>query len=107
MRLITAYGVRNVCYKNIIETHFNMQRRLYDSQFSLTHTPLELAQVHQRFIHTYNTTAHQGLWHEGFAPPIPSTVLGAASGRRYSPEELVRKFSRAVFPRTTNRYGCV
>ena len=23
------------------------------------------------------------------------------------PEELARKFSRALFPRTTNRYGCV
>ena len=25
----------------------------------------------------------------------------------YSPDELARKFSRAVFPRTTNRYGWV
>lgn len=94
-------------YKNLIETHFNIQRRLFDYQFSLTQTPMELDQVHQRFIHTYNTTAHQGLWQEGFEPPIPSTVLGAARGRWYSPDELIRKFSRAVFPRTTNRYGCV
>jgi hypothetical protein len=34
-------------------------------------------------------------------------VLGEAKGRMYSPEELDRKFSRALFPRTTNRYGCV
>jgi hypothetical protein len=34
-------------------------------------------------------------------------VLGEAKGRTYSPEELDRKFSRALFPRTTNRYGCV
>ena len=34
-------------------------------------------------------------------------MLGAATGRRYSPDELVRKFSRAVFPRTTNQYDCV
>jgi Homeodomain-like domain/Integrase core domain len=94
-------------YKNLIETHFNIQRRLYDYQFSLTHTPTELDEVHQRFMHTYNTTAHQGLLHDGFDPPIPSAVLGAATGRWYSPDELVRKFSRAVFPRTTNRYGCV
>ena len=94
-------------YKNLIETHFNIQRRLFDYQFSLTQTPMELDQVHQRFIHTYNTTAHQGLLQEGFEPPIPSAVLGAARGRWYSPDELIRKFSRAVFPRTTNRYGCV
>ena len=30
-----------------------------------------------------------------------------AKGRLYAPDELVRKFSQALFPRTTNRYGCV
>jgi hypothetical protein len=89
------------------ETHFNIQRRLLDYQFSLTQTPAELEQVHQRFIQTYNTTAHEGLLQEGFASPIPLHVLAEAKGRPYSPDELARKFSRAVFPRTTNRYGCV
>ena len=44
---------------------------------------------------------------EKFEPPIPLHVLGEAKGRLYSAEELERKFSRALFPRTTNRYGCV
>jgi transposase/transposase InsO family protein len=94
-------------YKNLMETHFNIQRRLFDYQFSLTQTPAELEQSHQRFIQTYNTTAHEGLLKEGFDPPIPLTVLGAATGRSYTPDELAHKFSHAVFPRTTNRYGCV
>ena len=94
-------------YKNLMETHFNIQRRLFDYQFSLTQTPAELEQVHQRFIQTYNTTAHEGLVKEGFASPIPMQVLAEAKGRLYSPDELAHKFSRAVFPRTTNRYGCV
>ena len=94
-------------YKNLMETHFNIQRRLFDYQFSLTQTPAELEQVHQRFIQTYNTTAHEGLVKEGFASPIPMPVLADAKGRLYSPDELARKFARAVFPRTTNRYGCV
>ena len=34
-------------------------------------------------------------------------MLGTAKGRRYTPEALARQFSQAVFPRTTNRYGCV
>jgi hypothetical protein len=80
---------------------------LFDSQFSLTQTPAELEQVHQRFIQTYNTTAHAGLVQEGFASPMPLQVLADAKGRLYSPAELIRKFARAVFPRTTNRYGCV
>jgi hypothetical protein len=46
--------------KNLLETHFNSQRRLCDYLFSLTQTPAACEQVHQRFIQTYNTTAHEG-----------------------------------------------
>jgi hypothetical protein len=94
-------------YKNLRETHFNVQRRLYDYQFSLTTTPTELAQVHHTFMQTYNTTAHQGLLKAHFDPPIPLAVLGTAWGREYPPAVLLRKFSHALFPRTTNTYGCV
>jgi hypothetical protein len=94
-------------YLNWMETHFNVQRRLYDYQFSLTTTPMEFEQAHQAFMELYNTTAHQGLRKDQFAPPIPLVVLGEAKGRMYSRAELDRKFSRALFPRITNRYGCV
>lgn len=104
---IPIVSTQGESYKNLMETHFNIQRRLFDYQFSLTQTPAELEQVHQRFIQTYNTTAHEGLVKERFASPIPIHVLAEAKGRLYSPDELARKFSRAVFPRTTNRYGCV
>jgi hypothetical protein len=63
--------------------------------------------MHQMFLKTYNTTAHQGLLKDGFPRPIPLEVLGEAKGRLYSQAELARKFARALFPRTTNRYGCV
>src|ERR671932_374643 len=44
-------------YKNLMETHFNIQRRLYDYQFSLTTSPIEFEQAHQAFMTLYNTTA--------------------------------------------------
>jgi hypothetical protein len=94
-------------YLNWMETHFNVQRRLYDYQFSLSTTPLEFERAHQAFMHLYNTTAHQGLLKEHFHPPIPLQVLGEAKGRLYTADELTRKFSQALFPRTTNQYGCV
>ena len=103
----TIISTQGESYMNIMETHFNIQRRLFDYQFSLTQTPAEFEQVHKTFMHTYNTTAHQGLLKEKWAPPIPLRVLGQAQGRLYSPEDLLRKFSRALFPRMTNRYGCV
>jgi transposase InsO family protein len=94
-------------YKNLMETHFNIQRRLYDYQFSLTQTPAEFEQAHQAFMHTYNTTAHQRLLKEHFTPPIPLEVLGEAKGRLYTPDALARKFVQVLLPRTTNQYGCV
>ena len=54
----------------------------------------------------YNTTAPQGLLKERCDPPIPLEVLGEAKGRLYTADELGQKFSRALFPRTTNLYGC-
>jgi hypothetical protein len=90
-----------------METHFNIQRRLYDDQFSLARTPAELEARHQAFLQTYNTTAHQGLLQDRRLPPIPVTILGTAKGRLSTPEDLARSFSQALFPRTTNRDGCV
>ena len=80
---------------------------MYDYQLSLSRTPIEFEQAHRRFLELYNATAHQGLLQEQFQPPIPLQVLGEAQGRLYTTQELERKFSRALFPRTTNRYGCV
>jgi transposase InsO family protein len=103
----TIESTKGESYKNLVETHFNIQRRLYDYQFALTHTPMELERRHQAFIQTYNTTAHQGLLNDQRIPPIPVEVLGEAKGRLYAQDELARHFSHALFPRTSNRYGCV
>jgi hypothetical protein len=103
----TIISTQGESYLNWMETHFNIQRRLYDYQFSLARTAAELEQRHQAFIQTYNTTAHQGRLKDRRLPPIPIEVLGAAHGRRYTPEALARAFAQAVFPRTTNQHGCV
>jgi hypothetical protein len=103
----TIESTKGESYQNLMETHFNIQRRLYDYQFSLARTPAEFEQRHQAFIQTYNTTAHQGLLRDQRLPPIPMEILGTAKGRMSPPEELARHFSHALFPRRTNRYGCV
>ena len=43
-------------YLNWMETHFNIQRRLFDYQFALTTTPAEFERVHQTFMEVCNTT---------------------------------------------------
>jgi hypothetical protein len=96
-------------YMNLMETHCNIQRRLYDYQLALTRTPHEFDEAHQRFLALYNTTAHQGLLKERFASPIPLPlhVLGDSTGRLVPQPELTRTFAQALLVRTTNRYGCV
>jgi transposase InsO family protein len=103
----TIVSTQGQSYMNLMETHFNIQRRLYDYQLALTRTPCEFDEAHQRFLALYNATAHQGLLKERFASPIPLHVLGESTGRLYPPQELARKFAQALFVRTTNRYGCV
>jgi len=102
--LVSTHGDSD---KNLLETHFNLQRRLYDYQLAHTTTPTELEQMQQRFMTIYHTTAHYGLVQAGFTPPIPIRVLGDAKGRLYPPDELARTLSQALLPRTTNPYGCV
>ncbi len=59
---ITIVSTQGESWLNIMETHFNVQRRLYDYQFSLTQSPAEFERVHRAFLETYNTTAHGGLF---------------------------------------------
>jgi transposase InsO family protein len=90
----TIVSTQGQSYMNLMETHFNIQRRLYDYQLALTRTPCEFTEAHQRFLALYNTTAHQGLLKERFASPIPLHVLGESKGRLYPPQELARKFAQ-------------
>jgi transposase InsO family protein len=103
----TIVSTQGQSYMNLMETHLNIQRRLYDYQLALTRTPWEFDEAPQRLLVLYTTTAHQGLLKERFASPIPLHVLGDSKGRLYPPQELTRKFAQALFGRTTNRYGCV
>jgi hypothetical protein len=93
-------------YNNLLETHGNVQRRFYDSQFSWTQTPAACEPVHQALRHPYNTTAPQGVLQEDFDPPIPLRVLGEAKGSMDTPDAWTHKFPQALFPRTTNQDSC-
>lgn len=103
----TMVSTQGESSKNLLETHFHSQRRLFDYQLSLPQTPAEFEQVHQLFMQPSNTTAHQGLLKAKWVPPIPLQVLGEVKGRFSTPDALARKFSRALCPRTTNQPGGV
>jgi transposase InsO family protein len=54
----TIVSTQGQSYMNLMETHFNIQRRLYDYQLALTRTPCEFDEAHQRFLALYNTTLY-------------------------------------------------
>jgi hypothetical protein len=90
-----------------METHVNIQRRLYDDPFSWARTPGALAQRHRACIQTDQTTAPQGLRNDQRLPPMPVEVLGTAQGRTYAPDARAETCAHACFPRTTTRSGGV
>src|SRR5437870_10568512 len=101
----TLVRTQGQSYMHLMETHCNIQRRLYDYQLALTRTPCEFDEAHQRFLALYTTTAHQGLLKERFVSPIPLHVLGESKGRLYPPQELARKFARSEERRVGKEVG--
>jgi hypothetical protein len=77
----TTVSTQGESHQNLMETHFNIQRRLCDYQFSLARTHVEFEQCHRTFTQTYNTTTHEGLLKDRRLPPSPGEVLGTAKGR--------------------------
>src|SRR5207237_8243901 len=67
----TIVSTQGESYLNGIETHFNIQRRLYDYQLALARTPSDLEQRHEAFIQLYYTTSHQDFLTDPHLPPIP------------------------------------
>jgi hypothetical protein len=102
----TIVSTEGQSYMNLMETHFNIQRRVYDYQLALTRTPPSLKKpINTSSISTTPPPIRVCSKHSLL--PHPLHVLGEVKGRLYTPQELERKFAHALFPRTTNRYGCV
>ena len=92
---------------HLMETHFNIQRRLFDYQFSLTTTPPSWNRCTKSSSEPITRRPIRACSRSTLPHPFRSEVLGEAKGRVRTPDELERKFAHALFPRTTKRYGCV
>ena len=84
----TIVSTEGQSYMNLMETHFNIQRRLYDYQFSLTQTPLEFEEAHQHFLELYNTTAIRGCSKSSLLPLFPCMCWGRPKGVCILPRSL-------------------
>lgn len=94
-------------WQNLIETQFNVQRRLADAQFIHAETFGEIEDAHAAFIQLFNTTRHWAHRNRTDDRLTPVAVLEGRLGRAVTPERLRRVFRHLQFSRVVNRHGNV
>ncbi|HFQ94696.1 MAG TPA: hypothetical protein ENK32_11840 [Anaerolineae bacterium] len=92
-------------WQNLIETQFNVQRRLADAQFIQAETFSEIEDAHTAFIQLFNTTRHWAHRDRVDDCLTPVAVLDGRLGRSVPPEKLHRVFRHLQFSRVVNRHG--
>jgi transposase InsO family protein len=94
-------------WQNLIETQFNIQRRLADAKFKQAETFAEMQDQHATFIQLFNTTRHWAHRDRTDDCLTPVAVLGGQLGRLVEPQQLQRVFRHLQFSRVVNRHGYV
>jgi hypothetical protein len=94
-------------WQNLLETQFNIQRRLADAKFKQADTFEEIQDQHAAFIQLFNTTRH---WAHRERPDdslTPMAVLDGRLGRPVNRQQLQRVFRHLQFSRIINQHGLV
>lgn len=94
-------------WQNLIESQFNVQRRLADAKFKQAETFTEIQDQHATFIQLFNTTRHWAHRDRTDRCLTPVAVLGGRLGRLVEPQQLQRVFRHLQFSRVVNRHGYV
>ena len=94
-------------WQNLIETQFNVQRRLADAKFIQAETLTEIEDAHAAFVQLFNTTRHWAHRDRIDDRLTPVAVLDGRLGRTVTPEQMRRVFRHLQFSRVVNRHGNV
>ncbi len=94
-------------WQNLIETQFNVQRRLADNKFIQAESFTEIEDQHAAFIQLFNTTRHWAHRDRIDDRLTPVAVLDGRLGRSVLPERLRKIFRHLQFSRVVNRHGNV
>lgn len=96
---------RGQAWQSLIETNFNLQRRLADFHFERAESWEELVAEHDLWLERHNTQRHKA--HEGREDGrrSPSEVLGALTVMRHHPVDLSRAFFSTRFVRRLDASG--
>ena len=92
-------------WQNLIETQFNVQRRLADAKFIQAQTFAEIEDIHAAFVQLFNTTRHWAHRDRTDDRLTPIAVLDGSLGRSVSLDQLQQVFRHLQFSRVVNRHG--
>lgn len=94
-------------WQNLIETQFNIQRRLADAQFRRAIDLAEIAEQHAAFIELFNTTRHWAHRHREDGCLTPIAVLGGALAGKIPASSLQQVFRHLQVSRVVNQHGSI
>jgi hypothetical protein len=94
-------------WENLIETQFNLQRRLADYHFAQVTTWQGAKGAHARWMTDHNYQAHWAHRQRTDGRLRPAEVLGWVRGRVWEPDRVQRVFFSHRFGRWLDRVGCV
>jgi transposase InsO family protein len=94
-------------WQNLLESQFNIQRRLADAKFMQAESFAEIEEAHAAFIQLFNTTRHWAHRDRTDERLTPIAVLDGRLGRPVTPVQLRHVFRHLQFSRVINRHGNV
>jgi hypothetical protein len=94
-------------WQNMIETHFNIQRRLGDPLFEHAHNEEQLQRAHMHFMELYNSREHQAHQKRKAGIRTPEKVLAWVRGQPVPARRISQAFRELLWTRTTNAAGYV
>jgi putative transposase len=94
-------------WQSLIESQFNIQRRLADAKFKQADTFAEIEDQHAAFIQLFNTTRHWAHRNRTDERLTPIAVLAGRLGRSVERRQLQRVFRQLQLSRVVNQHGCV
>ncbi len=94
-------------WENLVETHFNVMRRMSQVHFEQVTSWQGAKIAHERFVTDYNAQPHWAHRKRDDNRLSPAEVLGEEKSKLRTPEQLHRIFYATRFLRRLNRLGYV
>jgi putative transposase len=92
-------------WENLVETHFNVMRRMSQVHFEQMTSWQGAKQAHERFVTDYDAQPHWAHRKRDDNRLSPAEVLGQETGKLRTPEQLHRIFYAMRFLRRLDRLG--